>query len=145
MKWTVLVLALMVAACGPSTRNDDDNFGGDGGHGGSGSNGSGGSGDDGCSAASKLVYVVDQNNTLSQYDPTTKMFHDLGTLSCNAPSGYQPFSMGVDRNATAYVLFTKQSSTGTIQGTALYKVDTTSATLTCTKTTFTAPSNLTEF
>jgi hypothetical protein len=53
--------------------------------------------------------------------------------------------MGVDRNAAAYVLFTKQSATGTIQGTALYKVDTTSPSLTCTKTTFTAPSNLTEF
>ena len=41
-----------------------------------------GSGDDGCSAASKLVYVVDENNKLSQFDPTTKTFHDLGTLNC---------------------------------------------------------------
>jgi hypothetical protein len=134
-----------MAACGPAAQRD--NFGNDGGGsgGGGGGGGGGGSGSDGCSAASKLVYVVDQNNTLSQYDPTMKAFHDLGTLNCNAPSGYQPFSMGVDRNATAYVLFTKQSTTGTIQGTALYKVDTTSASLTCTKTTFTAPSNLTEF
>jgi len=145
MKWTVLVLALVAVACGPSTRNDDDNFGGDGG-GGGGGGGSGGSGsDDGCSDASKLIYVVDNNNTLSQFDPTTKMFHDLGTLNCPGTGGspndpfssdYQPFSMGVDRNATAYVLFVDQNGLSTAP--KLFKVDTTTATLPCTATSFTS-------
>ena len=150
MKWTVLVLALVAVACGPSTRNDDDNFGGDGGHG-SGSGGSGGSGNDGCSAASKLIYVVDNNNTLSQFDPTTKMFTDLGTLNCPGTGGspnnpfasdYQPFSMGVDRNATAYVLFVDQNGLSTTP--KLFKVDTTAQGLPCTATSFTS-STLQEF
>jgi hypothetical protein len=150
MRWTVLVLALISVACGPSSRNDDDNFGGgDGGHG---SNGSGGSGDDGCSAASKLIYVVDSNNTLSQFDPSAKAFHDLGTLSCPVPTTdpqfgfplmYQPFSMGVDRNATAYVLYVDQSGFSTKP--LVFKVDTTGAGLPCSATSFTAPSTLVEF
>jgi len=145
MKRTVFALVLGItaaSACGPSTR--DDNFGtNDGGNNGSGSgNGSG----DGCSASAKLVYVVDSNNMLSQFDPTTKVFTDLGQLSCPAPTGYTPFSMGVDRNSQAYVLYVKQSTTtnGAVDGTKLYKVDTTSATLTCVATTFN-PGNLKEF
>ena len=35
---------------------------------------------DGCSDAAKLVYVVDENNKFSQFDPATKTFMDLGTL-----------------------------------------------------------------
>jgi hypothetical protein len=149
MKRTVLPLLLgipVLVACGPSTRGDD--FAGNDGRTGSGGSGSGGSGDDGCSAASKLVYVVDSNNKLSQFDPTTKAFTDLGTLNCPAPDpSYQPFSMGVDRNATAYVLYVSQTNNGTsttINGTKLFKVDTTSTALTCTATAFT-PGNLKEF
>ncbi|MFT3698936.1 MAG: hypothetical protein QM831_37660 [Kofleriaceae bacterium] len=154
MKWTVLALLMGItvfsAACGPGTRGDDDNFGnGDGGN--NGSNGSNGSnGGDGCSDASKLIYVVDNNNTMSQFDPTTKMFHDLGTLSCPGTGGdpndpfnpdYQPFSMGVDRNANAYVLFVDQN--GVDATPKLFKVDTTNN-LACTTTAFT-PGNLAEF
>jgi hypothetical protein len=146
MKRTVLPLLLgitVLVACGPNGRNDDDNFGDDG-SGGSGGGGSGGSGsgDDGCSDASKLVYVVDQNNKLSQYDPTAKMFHDLGTLNCDSTGEFQPFSMGVDRNATAYVLYV--DSLG-FSPPRIYKVDTTSTSLTCTNTNFQAPSDLAEF
>jgi len=49
----------------------DDTGGGDGGNG-DGANG------DGCSDAAKLVYVVDENNKLSKFDPMTKTFTDIG-------------------------------------------------------------------
>jgi hypothetical protein len=152
MKRTVLPLLLgitVLVACGPSTRGDDDDFGGDGGHGGSG--GSGGSGDDGCSAASKLIYTVDQHNELYQFDATTKAFTTLGTLNCpgtgsdpNNPfsSDFEPFSMGVDRNANAYVLYVDQVLGSPSK---IFKVDTNTAGLPCTATTFTAPTNLQEF
>ncbi|MEO8553572.1 MAG: hypothetical protein ABI678_26545 [Kofleriaceae bacterium] len=134
MKWTALLL-ITVAACGPSTRGDDDDFGGDGGN--HGSNGSGGSnGGDGCSDASKLIYVVDINNQLSQYDPTSKAFHDLGALACESAGTGTPFSMGVDRNANAYVLY--------IDG-KLFKVDTQSASLPCTATAWHSTSQLLVF
>jgi len=99
-----------------------------------GSNGSNGSGSDGCSDAAKLVYVVDENNKLSQFDPTTKTFHDLGTLSCPASAGGTPFSMGVDRTATAWVLYSSGE---------LFHVDTTS--LACTKTTWATQLGLQQF
>jgi hypothetical protein len=144
MKRTVLPLLLgmtMLVACGPSSRGDDDDFGGnDGGNGGSG--GSGGSADDGCSDASKLVYVVDENKQLSQFDPVAKTFHDLGTLNCQA-GNLNPFSMGVDRNANAYVLYADQSGQGATS--KVFKVDTNTAGLPCTATSFTAPSTLEEF
>src|SRR5664279_3841245 len=135
MKRTVLPLLLgitVLVACGPNSRGDD--FGN--GDGGNGSGGSGGSGNDGCSDASKLVYVVDENKQLSQFDPVAKTFHDLGTLNCPAATGLQPFSMGVDRNANAYVLYADQSGGGAAS--KVFKVDTNTAGLPCTATTFTA-------
>jgi hypothetical protein len=61
------------------------------------------------------------------------MFTDLGKLTCQA-SG-TPFSMGVDRTATAYVLYSSGE---------LFKVDTTAAGLPCTKTAWTSV-NLRQF
>jgi hypothetical protein len=50
-------------------------------------------------------------------------FTDLGKLSCSGVSGlYQPFSMSVDRSATAWVEFVDQSSIGSNK---LFKVTTT--------------------
>ena len=96
--------------------------------------GSGSGGDDGCSAAAKLVYVVDESNELSQFDPTTKAFTDLGTLNCPAMFGATPFSMGVDRTATAWVLYDSGE---------LFRVDTTS--LACTATSWSSELGLFEF
>ncbi len=128
-----LVMSSLLIACGPSGREmgDDAGGGGGGGDGGSGSNG------DNCSEASKLVYVVDSNNQMSQFDPATKTFKDLGALNCAAPAGYTPFSMGVDRNATAYVLFVRADTfTGESTDSKLYTVNTTAAGLPCTATSF---------
>ncbi|HEY5946723.1 MAG TPA: hypothetical protein VIV40_14570, partial [Kofleriaceae bacterium] len=131
-----VLFAAFVIACGPANRGDDDGNGNGNGPdagGGSGSgSGSGSGNEDGCSDAAKLVYVVDSNNTLSSFDPATKMFKDLGTLSCAATSGAQPFSMGVDRNATAYVLYSGVNPiTGDVTSTEIFKVDTTQAGLPC--------------
>ena len=125
MRTTILALALMFCACGPTNRGDDDDTG-SGGDDGSGSNG------DGCSDAAKLVYVVDAKNKLSKFDPATKTFTDIGNLSCTTtlPFG-QPFSMGVDRNAVAWVLYNDGE---------LFRVDTQS--LMCTKTTWAAQNGM---
>jgi hypothetical protein len=58
-----------------------------------------------CVEAAKLVYVVDENEKFSSFDPKTLAFTDLGTLNCPGTGGTNPFSMSVDRNAQAWVLF----------------------------------------
>lgn len=138
---TLCVLLGTLVACGPSGRGDDVGTGGDGGGGdGTGSNG------DNCSEASKLVYVVDSNNQLSQFDPSTKLFKDLGALNCPAGSGFNPFSMGVDRNATAYVLYVSANPiSGNPTASKIFKVDTTATGLPCTATSFTPLSTMLEF
>ena len=131
---------LLVAACGVSSRNggtrhDGGSNLGDGGN----WNGSDGNfvdpgngdmaGASGCTDQAKLVYVVDENNTLSSFDPMALKFHDLGTLSCPTsldPSA-TPFSMSVDRNAVAWVLYSDGE---------LFSVDTTKTPLHCNATTF---------
>ncbi|MEZ4365734.1 MAG: hypothetical protein R2939_05540 [Kofleriaceae bacterium] len=70
----------------------------------------------GCaSAGADFVYVVDDTNRLLRFDPTQLAgtpFTVLGTLSCpaGAPLGggggaATPFSMSVDRNAVAWILY----------------------------------------
>jgi hypothetical protein len=126
-----VTLSLLLLGCGPSGR-DPGNGGGDGGTG-SGSNG------DNCSDAAKLVYVVDENNQLSQWDGATKTFKDLGILSCPAAEdifGFPatPFSMAIDRSANAWVLYSSGE---------LFKVNTT--TLACEPTSWTTQLGLAQF
>jgi hypothetical protein len=135
-----LLLSCALVACGPSGRGDDVGGGDGGGGDGNGSN------QDNCSEASKLVYVVDANNQLSQFDPATKMFKDLGALTCPAGAGFTPFSMGVDRNATAYVLYVNADQlTGMPIDSKIFRVDTTAAGLPCTATSFRPLSTMKEF
>lgn len=89
---------------------------------------------DDCPAEAKLVYVVDQNNTFSSFDPQTQVFKDLGRLDCPAQSTATPFSMTVDRAGTAWVLYSSGE---------LFRVPT--ATLTCTKTSWTSQLGLDTF
>jgi len=119
-------LLLLVTACGPGGR--DDGTGG----GGSGSGSGSGSGGEDCSDAAKLIYTVDQSNVFAKFDPMTKTFQNLGTLTC--PSSGTPFSMGVDRDAVAWVLYTDGK---------IYRVDT--QTVACTATSWTTNSSLMEF
>jgi hypothetical protein len=78
---------------------------------------------DSCSAAAKLIYTVDQDGRFSSFDPgtTPPTFTDITSrLSCPAKTDFfsvlpTPYSMSVDRNALAWVLY----STG-----ELFRVDT---------------------
>lgn len=104
----------------------------------------GGTGDGGledCSEAAKLIYVVDQDRTLSSFDPkrlgtTTGPFVDLGTLSCPAMAGAEPFSMAVDRNAVAWVIYDSGE---------LFTVNVRQQPLSCVKTTFAPQQGVAKF
>ncbi|HEY4058478.1 MAG TPA: hypothetical protein VGM39_17820 [Kofleriaceae bacterium] len=135
-------LVSILGACGPSGRGDDgggdDNPGNDGSVTGNGD----------CSDAAKFVYVVDEDNTLSKFDPMTGQFTSIGTLTCPAMEvpdpndifGFgdtipaTPFSMGIDRDANAWVLYNSSE---------VFKVSTQNAS--CTPTSFHAPSGLSLF
>ena len=129
------IVMLAAIACGPPARrgggDDDDGSGGAdasdiGGNDGANSN---------CGSGAEFVYTIDQlTNQLSRFEPQTKTFTDLGALSCNQ-GGATPFSMSVDRNTVAWVLY----DSGT-----LYRVDINNS-LACTKTTWASPMGLTVF
>lgn len=87
---------------------------------------------DDCSAEAKLVYVVDQNRTLSSFDPQligapNGPFVELGHLACPSEVGAEPFSMAVDREATAWVIYDSGE---------LFTVNIKQLPLTCVKTGF---------
>jgi hypothetical protein len=90
---------------------------------GQGSTGQGG-GAPGCALETQFVYTLASDNTLYKFDPPTLTFTPIGKLDCpNALAN--PFSMAVDRNAQAWVVFSDGS---------LARVDTKNAH--CTPTTF---------
>jgi hypothetical protein len=70
-------------------------------------------GEDVCSDAAKLVYTVDQDGRFSSFNPRTNppTFIDITpSLKCPATAGIfgvapTPYSMSVDRNAVAWVLY----------------------------------------
>ena len=100
-------------------------------HGGGGA--SGGTGTDGCSDAAKLIYVIDSDGTFSSFKPdqmniNNSVFTDIGKLNCSAGLA-QPFSMSVDRSATAWVEYYDS-----LTQSQLFKVSTTNAM--CTSTSF---------
>lgn len=85
-----------------------------------------------------LIYVVDDTNTLYSFDPRkisqgqNAAFTSLGNLNCNTAGtspvqgwggGVTPFSMAVDRDAVAKVLYTNGH---------IYNVSTTAGSVTCT-------------
>jgi hypothetical protein len=67
--------------------------------------GTGGGGNHDCAIETTLVYVVSQENSLYSFDPSTLTFTLVGPLDCPA-NGFQPFSMAVDRQGYAWVLYT---------------------------------------
>ncbi len=73
---------------------------------------------DDCAEELKQIFVVTNDNELHRFAPTTKIFTKIGDLSCPAGAFATPFSMGVDRKGTAWVLYNDGK---------LFKVSTTDA------------------
>lgn len=124
--------SLSLVACGPGARSgvDGNITNGDGNNG----NGDGNNNNPNCTADGvDLIYVVDTDNKLSSFDPkklplNQDPFTLIGTLNCPTTmqpvepgSGVSPFSMSVDRDGTAWVLY----STGEV-----FKVNITNASCT---------------
>jgi hypothetical protein len=78
-----------------------------------------------CTVASQWIYTVQDDGTFAKFDPQTLTFTNIGTLSCPDPGGLGPFSMAVDQNAVAWVLYGDGN---------LFQVDTSTAA--CQPTTF---------
>ncbi len=76
-------------------------------------------------AAATLVYVITTDNELFSFYPPDASFRLIGRIACPAPAGTTPFSMAVDRNGVAQILFNDGN---------LYRVSTLTAA--CTQTTF---------
>jgi hypothetical protein len=60
---------------------------------------------DDCDERAKWIYIVDSDDTLIRFKPDDLSLTVIGILNCPAPALYSPFSMSVDRNATAWVLY----------------------------------------
>lgn len=75
---------------------------------------------DDCPVEARPIYVIDgRDYTLSSFDPRSMTFEDVGQINCPAADPRAtPFSMSIDRDALAWVLYT----TG-----ELFLVDTTTA------------------
>jgi hypothetical protein len=87
--------------------------------------GGGSSSGDTCADRARLIYVVDQDEMLSTFNPATLTFSDVGYLACPSTPGSTTFSMAVQRDATAWVLYSSGQ---------LFRVDTSNAR--CTATSF---------
>lgn len=58
-----------------------------------------------CPVEARPIYTVDSSNKLLRFEPRDEKFTEIGTLRCPARQGATPFSMSVDRKATAWVLY----------------------------------------
>lgn len=95
---------MLVVACGPAARKDGGDDDDSGAPDATAIVGDGSNGD--CANGTELVYTIDQAGArFARFDPQTKMFEDLGALSCPATGGALPFSMSVDRAGFAWVLY----------------------------------------
>jgi hypothetical protein len=60
-------------------------------------------------ASTTLIYAVTEEYSLLRFDPSTASFARIGTLDCPDPGS--PFSMAVDREGIAYVLYDDEPGT----------------------------------
>lgn len=56
-------------------------------------------------AGSTLVYLITEQYDLMSFYPPSASFRTIGAISCPAASGATPFSMAVDRQGLAYVVY----------------------------------------
>ncbi len=79
-------------------------------------------------AGATLVYLITQGGELVSFYPPSLTFKTIGTISCPSAPMTTPFSMGVNRTGTAYIVFSDghlfEVSTATASCKATgYKVD----------------------
>jgi len=65
-----------------------------------------------CPERAMIVYVVTKGNQLLSFTPDKLQFKLVGQLACPVPAGHTPFSMSVDRQANAWVLYTSALGQG---------------------------------
>lgn len=82
-----------------------------------------------CIDRAKLVYLLSSSDELLAFYPDQLLIKPVGTLACNGPDIGSPFSMAVDRNASAWVMYS-----GGMQGPSIFEVSTLDAS--CKATTF---------
>jgi hypothetical protein len=58
-----------------------------------------------CAEKAKLVYVLSDDGVIYAFLPTTLEFTKIGLLSCPSAPTAMPYSMAVDRSATAWVSY----------------------------------------
>lgn len=61
--------------------------------------------DDCPDASATLVYLITTQGELLSFFPPTSTFRRIGIIACPSPPSTTPFSMAVDRQGAAYVLF----------------------------------------
>ncbi len=74
----------------------------------------------------RWVYVLSSDDTLLKFEPDSERFTEVGVLDCPAPAGWKPYSMAVDRNGDAWVVYRDLSITATDPG-LLYRASTADA------------------
>ena len=74
-----------------------------------------------CTEAGQFIYTVDNDGRFSRFDPRTLGYLDIAPLRC--PTSASPFSMNVDQNAIAWVIFSDGN---------LFRVDTANGACTAT-------------
>jgi hypothetical protein len=89
-------------------------------------------------AAATLIYVMGMQSELYSFDPSAGIFTPIGVINCPDSVG-SPFSMAVDREGIAYVIFAATPSEGVQVGTGLFRVST--KTSECMPTTYNAVAN----
>ena len=67
--------------------------------------GGGSSPGDGCTDEAKLVYIIGQDNRFYSFYPPTLEVKLVGTINCPGAGLNRPFSMAVDRQGVAWILF----------------------------------------
>ncbi len=77
-----------------------------------------GSSDPSCGDVGDSIFVVSSETVLLRFKPATLAFETIGALKCPSSFGDTPYSMAVNRNGTAYVLY---------QSGNIFKVDTKTA------------------
>lgn len=58
-----------------------------------------------CAEGAEWIYLVASDDSFLRFRPDDLSLSKIGDLNCAAPAGMSPFSMSVDRNATAWVLY----------------------------------------